>query len=165
MLTSIPKPKLDLGFGSGYLYLADNRHWKLTVLIYILCCRAATDYFCCSFWCMSHTKVYVFAWPLSTIAILSWTELPVSRYQVRVLSVLDKTSWIIWSSWGLDKVWIQQQRNLSSIHVHYYSYSSDAASGWAGWALAHPEFGSSVNPIPTTLQIYTTRLRWNSSHS
>ena len=24
---------------------------------------------------------------------------------------------------------------------------SDAASGWAGWALAHPEFGSSVNPI------------------
>ena len=27
--------------------------------------------------------------------------------------------------------------------------SSDAASGWAGWALAHPEFWSSVNPIPT----------------
>ena len=26
---------------------------------------------------------------------------------------------------------------------------SDAASGWAGWDLAHPEFGSSVNPIPT----------------
>ena len=26
---------------------------------------------------------------------------------------------------------------------------SDAASGWARWALAHPEFGSSVNPIPT----------------
>ena len=26
---------------------------------------------------------------------------------------------------------------------------SDAASGWAGWALAHPEFGSSVHPIPT----------------
>ena len=25
----------------------------------------------------------------------------------------------------------------------------DAASGWAGWALAHPEFGSSVNPITT----------------
>ena len=24
---------------------------------------------------------------------------------------------------------------------------SDAASGWAGWALAHLEFGSSVNPI------------------
>ena len=29
--------------------------------------------------------------------------------------------------------------------LHY----SDAASGLAGWALAHPEFGSSVNPIPT----------------
>ena len=26
---------------------------------------------------------------------------------------------------------------------------SDAASGWARWALAHPEFGSSVNPIAT----------------
>ena len=26
---------------------------------------------------------------------------------------------------------------------------SDAASGWAGWALAHLEFGSSVNPITT----------------
>ena len=26
---------------------------------------------------------------------------------------------------------------------------SDAASGWAGWALAHPEFGISVNPITT----------------
>ena len=27
--------------------------------------------------------------------------------------------------------------------------NSAAASGWAGWALAHPEFGSSVNPITT----------------
>ena len=26
---------------------------------------------------------------------------------------------------------------------------SDAAIGWAGWTLAHPEFGSSVNPITT----------------
>ena len=26
---------------------------------------------------------------------------------------------------------------------------SDADSGWAGWALAHPEFRSSVNPIQT----------------
>ena len=26
---------------------------------------------------------------------------------------------------------------------------SDAASGWAGLALAHPEFGISVHPIPT----------------
>ena len=29
-----------------------------------------------------------------------------------------------------------------------FSHSA-AASGWAGWALAHPEFGSSVNPITT----------------
>ena len=28
-----------------------------------------------------------------------------------------------------------------------HSSSSDAASGWAGLALAYPEFGSSVNPI------------------
>ena len=30
-----------------------------------------------------------------------------------------------------------------------WSHSSDAASGWAGCALAHPEFGSSVNSIST----------------
>ena len=36
--------------------------------------------------------------------------------------------------------------------------SSDAASGWAVWALAHPEFGVSVNPIPTRGQIITTAL-------
>ena len=28
-------------------------------------------------------------------------------------------------------------------------YTSDAASGWAGWAIAHPEFQSSINPITT----------------
>ena len=28
-------------------------------------------------------------------------------------------------------------------------FFSDAASGWAGWALAHQEFGSSVNPFTT----------------
>ena len=28
-------------------------------------------------------------------------------------------------------------------------YSSDAASGWAGWASAHLEFGNLVNPITT----------------
>ena len=26
---------------------------------------------------------------------------------------------------------------------------SATASGWAGWALAHPEFWSSVNPVTT----------------
>ena len=26
---------------------------------------------------------------------------------------------------------------------------SDAGSGWAGWALALPEFGVSINPIAT----------------
>jgi hypothetical protein len=35
---------------------------------------------------------------------------------------------------------------------------SAAASGWAGLALAHPEFGSSVNPITTRGQIMPTTL-------
>ena len=30
-----------------------------------------------------------------------------------------------------------------------WTFRSDAVSRWAGWALAHPEFGVSVNPIPT----------------
>ena len=37
-------------------------------------------------------------------------------------------------------------------------YSSDAASGWAEWALAHPEFGVSVNPIPTRGADYAQRI-------
>ena len=28
-------------------------------------------------------------------------------------------------------------------------------SGWAGWALAHSEYGNSVNPIPTRRADYT----------
>ena len=31
----------------------------------------------------------------------------------------------------------------------YYTTYSAAASGWAGWALVHPEFVSSFNPIKT----------------
>ena len=38
---------------------------------------------------------------------------------------------------------------LYSVKSRLVKSSSDAASGWAGWALAHPEFGSSVNPITT----------------
>ena len=34
---------------------------------------------------------------------------------------------------------------LITKHIIY----STAARGWAGWALAHPEFGSSVNHITT----------------
>ena len=33
--------------------------------------------------------------------------------------------------------------------LYVHTVNSDAASGWAGWALAHPEFGSSVNPTKT----------------
>ena len=43
------------------------------------------------------------------------------------------------------------------ILLGYYQFS-DAASGWAEWALAHPEFGSPVNPIPTRGQIMPTTL-------
>ena len=35
---------------------------------------------------------------------------------------------------------------------------SAAASGWAGWALAHPKFGSSVNPITTRGVDYAQRI-------
>ena len=28
-------------------------------------------------------------------------------------------------------------------------HHNDAASGWTGWALDHPEFGVSVHPFPT----------------
>jgi len=31
-----------------------------------------------------------------------------------------------------------------------YCNCSDATRRWAGWALTHPEFGSSVNPIATS---------------
>jgi hypothetical protein len=44
-----------------------------------------------------------------------------------------------------------KQRALNDKHepISLPINSSDAASGWAGWALAHPEFGNSVNPITT----------------
>ena len=29
------------------------------------------------------------------------------------------------------------------------TWVGDAVSGWAGWALAHPEFGVSLNPFAT----------------
>ena len=35
------------------------------------------------------------------------------------------------------------------MHISNVYLLSAAASGWAGWALAHPEFWSSVNPITT----------------
>ena len=42
--------------------------------------------------------------------------------------------------------------------MNYISFNSDAASGWAEWALAHPEFWSSGNPITTRGQIMPTKL-------
>ena len=39
-----------------------------------------------------------------------------------------------------------------------YNVHSAAASGWAGWALTHPEFGISLNPIPTRGADYAHRI-------
>ena len=47
-----------------------------------------------------------------------------------------------------EKIFDSNGRKLRKLFLHV-SKSSDAASGWAEWALAHPEFGSSVNPITT----------------
>ena len=47
---------------------------------------------------------------------------------------------------------------FSSILYKYLSKGSDAASGWAGLALAHLEFWSLVNPIPTKGNIMPTTL-------
>ena len=40
----------------------------------------------------------------------------------------------------------------------FFPKFSAAASGWAGCALAHPEFGSSVNPITTRGADYAQRI-------
>ena len=39
--------------------------------------------------------------------------------------------------------------HCNGVHISWHAYYSEAISGLAGWALAHLEFGSSVNPIPT----------------
>ena len=45
-----------------------------------------------------------------------------------------------------------------SLAGHYALICSDAARGWAGWALAHPEFVSLVNPIKTRGADYAQRI-------
>jgi hypothetical protein len=44
--------------------------------------------------------------------------------------------------------------HISKLQFHFtiIIFDSDAVSGWAGWVLAHPEFGTSVSPIPTHQQ-------------
>ena len=49
-----------------------------------------------------------------------------------------------------------KSRNLSLLL--YSTYISDAVTRWAGWALVHSEFVSSVNSIPTRGQIMPTTL-------
>ena len=50
---------------------------------------------------------------------------------------------------------------MSILVIEYNCWNipySAAASGWVGWALAHPEFGSSVNPITTRGADYAQRI-------
>ena len=51
------------------------------------------------------------------------------------------------------KVFVIRSRSIILVLSQYLSkfsvVISDAASVWAGWALAHPKFGSSVNPNTT----------------
>ena len=47
-----------------------------------------------------------------------------------------------------------KQKRKRKIRNGTYWDCSAAASGWTGWALAHPEFGSSVNPITTGVADY-----------
>ena len=61
--------------------------------------------------------------------------------QVRLIGLYGSTQRI----WGLPLKFINKRPMISS----------DAASGWAGWALAHPDFGSSVNSITTRGADYT----------
>ena len=49
-------------------------------------------------------------------------------------------------------------QNSNKLCKKFQSICSAVASRWAGWALAHPEFGSSVNPITTRGQIMPTTL-------
>ena len=41
-------------------------------------------------------------------------------------------------------------KEMDIFGLGFWGYGSVVASWWAGCALAHPEFGSSVNSIPTT---------------
>ena len=54
---------------------------------------------------------------------------------------------------GLKINWINLFGNIATFKMASMTknctLSSHAAIGWAGWALAHPEFGSSVHPIST----------------
>ena len=47
-----------------------------------------------------------------------------------------------------------KQKRKRKIRNGTYWDCSTAASGWTGRALAHPEFGSSVNPITTGVADY-----------
>ena len=47
---------------------------------------------------------------------------------------------------------------VKSMQILTYVLSSDAVSGWAGRALAHPEIGVLINPIPTRGADYAHRI-------
>ena len=55
----------------------------------------------------------------------------------------------IWTWLIFIDVFLSVRLNLTAKETFGLWIISDAASGWAGWALAHSEFGSSFNPITT----------------
>ena len=55
----------------------------------------------------------------------------------------------VWYEKSLQRSHNYQPVTLTNIDSGFVKTCSDAASGWEGWALAHPKFGRSVNPITT----------------
>ena len=100
-----------------------------------------------------------------------WPELPdIFLKRAKVFSIIAKLATNFQSVFNLHLLWFYKKwvdffqysgnvswfltvssqfplcfHNLCTVSCKY----SDAASGWAEWALAHPEFGRSVNPITT----------------
>ena len=52
-------------------------------------------------------------------------------------------------NWSWDIYYGPDGRARVHNNMYLAYYTSDAASRWAGWTLAQPEIGSSVNPITT----------------
>ena len=79
------------------------------------------------------------------------TEKTPKEYHATKVTEIPKTKW---QKYGMNKTMIQRSATLFELFMkQFYEFNnflfSDATSRWAGWALAHLEFGSLVNPITT----------------